>query len=104
MAGPEKSYNVADVVREARLTKPAIVFDFADKGKFRVDPPELWGDEVVEASSDGKGLEVMRLLLGGDEKVAEFKAAGGSLSVFNLVLAEHTREKDTGKSSASSDS
>lgn len=105
MAGPEKRYNVADVVREARLTKPAIVltgFPSDPEAEFRIDPPELWGDAINDAAAKGQATEVSKLLLG--DQYDAFKRAGGSNSTINLVLAEHTQQEDLGKSSASTDS
>lgn len=101
MARLQKRYSVPQVVAEARLKLPQIVFDFGDGVEFSIDPPELWPDAVNDAASSGQGTEVTRLLLG--DQYEAFIEAGGSNSVLNLVLQQHTG-KAVGESEASSDS
>lgn len=110
MAGPEKRYNVAEVIAEARLTKPAIIlegFPNDPSAEFRLDPPELWADQVTELAAAGKATELSRHLLG--DQYEAFLAAGGGNSLVNLVLEKHSKgttpEKSAlGEASASSDS
>lgn len=110
MAGPVKKYSVPAVVAEARLTKPAIVLDYGEGNEFRIDPPELWTDEVQDLFIAGKGRDAVKVLLG--DQYESFLAVGGSNSHVNLVLEQHRNamkgavEDGTtlGESSASSDS
>lgn len=90
MPGPSKSYNVAEVVAEARLKCPEIIlegFPNDPKAQFRLDPPELWDDEVNELAAEGKATDLSKKLLG--DQYDAFIAAGGSNSIINLVLSKH---------------
>ena len=102
MAGPVKKYSVPNVVAEARLKLPRIVMDFGEGREFSIDPPELWPDAVNDAASSGKATEVTKLLLG--DRYVEFLEAGGSNSVLNLVLKEHSGGMAPGESPASDES
>lgn len=105
MAGPVKKYNVSAVVAEARLKKPAIILTGLPRdseAEFRVDPPELWPDEVQDLAAAGKATEVTKFLLG--DQYEAFIDAGGSNAILNLVLTEHRGSMLLGESSASSDS
>jgi hypothetical protein len=105
MAGPKKSYNVRDVIREARLTLPSIEFDFGEGQVFTIDPPELWSDEISHLGADGKADEMIDALFDDAPAFREAcKVAGvGVLTTFNLVMKEHTGA-EPGESSPSSNS
>lgn len=61
-----------------------------DNGEtIRIDPPEIWDDEVLAAAKDDD-IEACRLLVGGPEMYELFKASGGSAAtLLSMLQDEH---------------
>lgn len=59
-----------------------------DGGVFTIPPPELWPDEAQDFMPEKDYVGLMKLLLGGDERYAEFVAAGGSAAIANAIVAD----------------
>lgn len=82
----------------------AIEIEADDGTVFRVEPPELWSDDIVSMSADRtQVIEMATALLGGEEEYERFKAAGGSAAVLSAIVADE-HGLDVGESAASSGS
>lgn len=74
----------------------------ADDGKiFRVDPPELWDDDVAELQSAGDTVGLAHALIG--DEYPDYIAAGGNAMLLMSIIAE-VHGVDVGESKASSGS
>ena len=103
MARLTKKYNLSAAQAEAKLKHPMIEIELGageDKKPVSVliEPPQLWPDEIVELSRQGKLTEASQLLLG--DQFATWKQHGGTNALLNLIIEEHTK-KPVGESSAS---
>lgn len=102
MGGPAKKYNVAEVVAEARLKKPAIILSYGEDEngvarEFKIPDPALWGDDVLDAAASGKAHDLAHALL--EDQYDAWRAAGGQMREINLVLEAH--RANVGESSPS---
>ncbi len=95
-----KRYQIAKILSEKREQHPDIEIEGDNGEVFRIPPPELWPDAVHEAASRNQLIPLATALLGGAEQYAAFRAAGGSASLLNAIVAEHTGAS-TGESTAS---
>jgi hypothetical protein len=84
--GP-KVYDLAEVIAEAREEHPPITIRVADQ-VFSVDAPQLWSDEAINPNVGPE--ETARAVLG--DQFDAFRAAGGTVSGFSLVLAAWAKD------------
>lgn len=82
----------------------AIIIEADDGTEFRVEPPELWSDDILTMSADrARVVEMATAMLGGEEEYSRFVAAGGSAAVLSAIVADE-HGLDVGESAASSSS
>lgn len=95
---PQKTYKLADLIREAEETKHKIVVETDDGQKFEIDPPELWDDDVFSVAG-GPVAEAKAIM--GEEQYAKFRAAGGRATIISYLIEKRTLGVTRGESSAS---
>lgn len=54
---------------------------------YRIDPPELWPDEITRMSQDEDTIGVARALIG-DDRYDAFTAAGGNAMLLMSIIGE----------------
>jgi hypothetical protein len=69
---------------ERKREQGSIEIETDDGSVFRVDPPELWPDDIASATNNEAAA---RLIMGGDPFDA-FVAAGGSATLLVSIIAE----------------
>lgn len=87
--------------KDRKRDEGAIDIEGDDGTVFRIEPPELWPDEVHSIDASKDPVAFARALLGGEERYAAFVAAGGTAGVLAGILDER-HGTGTGESSASS--
>jgi hypothetical protein len=83
VAKPQKTYKLADLIREAEESKHKIVIETEDGQTFNIDPPELWDDDVFSATG-GPVAEAKAIM--GEEEYARFRKAGGRATLVSYLI------------------
>lgn len=65
----------------------AIEIETDDGTVFRVDPPELWDDELTELSQNDDNVGLAKRLIG-EEEYPAYVAAGGNAMLLMSIIAE----------------
>lgn len=73
--------------KDKKKDEGAIEIETADGTVFRIDPPELWTDEVMRLAQDDDNLAVAALLIGLDS-YDDFVAKGGSAALVMAIIAD----------------
>lgn len=84
-----------------RRDEGAVEIETEDGQVFRIDPPELWPDDIQENLQSGNNIAIARALIG--ERYDDFVASGGSANLLVGVLGS-VHGVSVGESSASSSS
>lgn len=87
MSKPQKTYKLADLIREVEEKKHKIVIETEDGQTFEILPPELWDDHVFEASA-ANPVEEAKAVMGEDE-YDRFRKAGGRATLVSYVVQQH---------------
>jgi len=91
---PQKTYKLADLIREAEESKHKIVIE-ADNGEtFEIDPPELWDDDVFAAT--GGPVAEAKAIMGADE-YARFRKAGGRATLVSYLIEQRMQGVSKGE-------
>lgn len=77
---------------KASLAERGVDIETEDGQVFHVDPPQLWSDEAVAKSQAGDSNGLLIEIIGGPDRYAAFKAAGGSLSILDSITSTVTGE------------
>jgi hypothetical protein len=88
MSKPQKTYKLADLLREAEESKHKIVIEAENGDTFEIDPPELWDDDVFSATG-GPVAEAKAIM--GEEEYARFRAAGGRATLVSYLIEKRTQ-------------
>lgn len=98
-AETQKTYKLADLIREVGEKKHTIVIETDNGEKFEIDPPELWDDAVF--TTQGRGpVEEAKAIMGEDE-YERFRAAGGRATLVAYVIEKQMQGLTSGESAAS---
>lgn len=95
-----RRYIVAKVIAEARGKHPDIEIETEDGKVWAFLPPQLWTDRAIDpkVGPEDTAREVM-----GSDTFDGYRASGGTIAVFNLVLTAYGEDQgiSMGESSAS---
>jgi len=89
-----KSYDLSAAIAEVIEKHPPIVINIGEGDPIKVNPVQLWPDEVLELVTAEKPIEAMRMMLGDD--YSRFKKAGGT-AVLLLQIFKDSGGADLGK-------
>lgn len=59
-----------------------------DRGTFHIDPPHLWPDEFLPLAMANDNVALAKLLIGGDERYADFVASGGTAALLLGIVQD----------------
>lgn len=85
---PEKTYKLADLIRENQERAHKIAIETDDGTVFHIDPPELWDDDIF-TDTGGTPVDQAVAIMGADE-YRRFRQAGGSAMLVDYVIKRHT--------------
>jgi hypothetical protein len=73
--------------KDRKGVEGAIDVEADDGTTFRIPPPELWDDDVVDLLRGEKLVDAARLIMGGDNYDG-FRLAGGSANLLMAIIKE----------------
>lgn len=98
MKTPQKTYKLADLIREAEESKHAIVIEADNGERFEIAPPELWDDDVF-AVTGGPVAEAKAIM--GEKEYERFRKAGGRATLISYAVEKRMQGLTLGESGAS---
>lgn len=109
MSKPNKRRFKLSEIREAQANKTGRTIEVeTDDGQvFELPTPHFWSDEASSLIGKGRDVELATMLLGGEQRYAEFHAAGGQAADLGILLTAYAQDQGigtAGESGASSDS
>jgi hypothetical protein len=78
--------NLSDYISKKREGRQTHI-ELSDGTVLKVDPLELWGDDVLTNAATDQ-VAAATALLGGDENYSKFKADGGAAALLLTMLME----------------
>ena len=82
---PQNKFVLSDVIADERKVAPPVEIQLGEDKIVLVEPPALWGDEVLLAAQEGRIIEGARFLLGDDDYELFLKAGGTAALLFKIL-------------------